>query len=113
MKFLIDYYGSVDLVLRLNDFCKNDSSLLVEVGLDYRINRGLIKYFVEVEHAVHLDDIMMRRLRFILTENDCGTLIAEHIAEEMANILGWSKERLEWEIKRYRTEIKRARVSLF
>ena len=113
VKFLIDYYGSVDLVLRLNDFCKNDSSLLVEVGLDYRINRGLIKYFVEVEHAVHLDDIMMRRLRFILTENDCGTLIAEHIAEEMANILGWSKERLEWEIKRYRTEIKRARVSLF
>lgn len=113
IKFLIDYYGSVDLVLRLNDFCKNDSSLLAEVGLDYRINRGLIKYFIEVEHALHLDDIMMRRLRFILTENDCGTLIAEHIAEEMAGVLGWNKERIEWEIKRYRTEIKRARISLF
>ena len=113
VKFLIDYYGSIDLVLRLNDFCKKDSSLLVEVGLDYRINRGLIRYFIEVEHAIHLDDIMMRRLRFILTENDCGTLIAEHIAEEMANVLGWSKEITEWEIKRYRTEIKRARVSLF
>ena len=113
IKFLIDYFGSVDLILRLNEFCKNDSSLLVEVGLDSRINRGLIKYFVEVEHAYHLDDIMMRRLRFILTENDCGTLIAEHIAEEMGNILNWSKDRIQWEIKRYRTEIKRARVSLF
>ena len=111
--FLIDYFGSVNLILKLNELCKNDSSLLVEVGLDYRINRGLIKYFIEVEHALHLDDIMMRRLRFMLTENDCGTLIAEHIAEEMANILNWSKEHTEWEIKRYRTEIKRARVSLF
>lgn len=113
VKFLIDYFGSVNLILRLNEFCKNDSSLLVEVGLDYRINKGLIKYFVEIEHCLHLDDIMMRRLRFILTENDCATLIAEHIAEEMGNILSWDKNRVEWEIKRYRTEIKRARVSLF
>lgn len=62
---------------------------------------------------MHLDDIMIRRLRFILTENDCGTLISEHIAEEMANILKWDKRRTEWEIKRYRTEIKRTRVGLF
>ena len=113
VKFLIDYFGSVNLILKLNELCKNDSSLLVEVGLDYRINRGLIKYFIEIEHAMHLDDIMMRRLRFILTENDCGTLISEHIAEEMANILKWDKSKTEWEIKRYRTEIKRARVGLF
>ncbi|WP_302367253.1 FAD-dependent oxidoreductase [Brachyspira aalborgi] len=111
--FLINYFNSVDLAIRLNEFCKNDSSLLVNVGLDERIPRGLIKYFVEVEHALHLDDIMIRRLRFILTENDCGTLLAEHIAEEMANILGWNQKRIEWEIKRYRTEIKRARVSLY
>lgn len=113
VKFLIDYFGSVNLILKLNELCKNDSSLLVEVGLDYRINRGLIKYFIETEHAMHLDDIMMRRLRFILTENDCGTLISEHIAEEMANILNWDKQKIEWEIKRYRTEIKRARVALY
>ena len=111
--FLINYFNSVDLAIRLNELCKNDSSLLVNVGLDERIPRGLIKYFVEVEHALHLDDIMIRRLRFILTENDCGTLLAEHIAEEMANILGWNQKRIEWEIKRYRTEIKRARVSLY
>lgn len=111
--FLINYFHSVDLAIRLNEFCKSDSSLLVNVGLDERIPRGLIKYFVEVEHALHLDDIMIRRLRFILTENDCGTLLAEHIAEEMANILGWNQKRIEWEIKRYRTEIKRARVSLY
>ena len=113
VKFLIDYFGSVRLILKLNELCRNDSSLLAEVGLDYRINKGLIKYFIEIEHAMHLDDIMMRRLRFILTENDCGTLISEHIAEEMANILHWDKQKTEWEIKRYRTEIKRARVSLF
>ena len=113
VKFLIDYFGSVKMIMKLNEMCQNDSSLLVEVGLDYRINRGLIKYFIEVEHACHLDDIMMRRLRFILTENDCGTLIAEHIAEEMGQILNWDKEKIQWEIKRYRTEIKRARIALF
>ena len=113
VKFLIDYFGSVDMVLRLNEFCKNDSSLLVSVGLDNRIPRGLIKYFVEVEYAMHLDDIMMRRLRFILTENDCGTLLAEHIVQEMGLILGWDSKKVEYEIKRYRTEIKRNRVSLY
>ena len=97
----------------INEFCKNDSSLLVSVGLDNRIPRGLIKYFVEVEYAMHLDDIMMRRLRFILTENDCGTLLAEHIAQEMGYILGWDSKKVEYEIKRYRTEIKRNRVSLY
>ena len=111
--FLINYFHSVDLAIRLNEFCKNDSSLLVSVGLDERIPRGLIKYFIEVEHALHLDDIMIRRLRFILTENDCGTLLAEHISEEMAKTLGWNQKHIEWEIKRYRTEIKRARVSLY
>ncbi|WP_295154971.1 FAD-dependent oxidoreductase [uncultured Brachyspira sp.] len=113
VKFLIDYFGSVNLILKLNELCKNDSSLLAETGLDYRINKGLIKYFIETEHAMHLDDIMMRRFRFILTENDCGTLISEHIAQEMADILKWDKQRTEWEIKRYRTEIKRARVALY
>ena len=113
IKFLIDYFGSVDMVLRLNEFCKDDSSLLVSVGLDNRIPRGLIKYFIEVEHAIHLDDIMMRRLRFILTENDCGTLLAEHIAQEMGYILGWDSKKVEYEIKRYRTEINRNRVSLY
>lgn len=111
--FLISYFNSVDLAIRLNEFCKNDSSLLISVGLDERIPSGLIKYFIEVEHALHLDDIMIRRLRFILTENDCGTLLAEHIAEEMAKTLGWNQKQIEWEIKRYRTEIKRARVSLY
>lgn len=113
VNFLINYFKSVDLALRLNEFCKNDSSLLVSVGLDERIPRGLIKYFIDVEHALHLDDIMIRRLRFILTENDCGTLLAEHIAEEMAKTLDWNQKQIEWEIKRYRTEIKRARVSLY
>ena len=56
---------------------------------------------------------MIRRLRFILTENDCGTLLAEHIAQEMGYILGWDSKKIEYEIKRYRTEIKRNRVSLY
>lgn len=111
--FLYKYYSSYDLLLRLNEYCKNDSSLLLSIGLDDRIPRGLIKYFIEFEDAVHLDDIMIRRLRFILTEDDCGTLISEYIANEMSNYLGWDSKREEWEIKRYRTEIKRARVSLY
>lgn len=113
VKFLIDYYGYIDIALRVNDICKNDSSLLVYIALDERVPKGLIHYFVKKEHAVHLDDVMTRRLRFILTEYDCGTLIAEPIAYEMARILGWDKQTIEWEIKRYRTEIKRNRISLF
>lgn len=113
IRFLIDYYGYADIAVRVNEICQKDSSLLDFVALDDRIPKGLIHYFVKKEHAMHLDDIMMRRLRFILTEYDCGTLIAEQIAQEMSKILGWDVKHIEWEIKRYRTEIKRNRISLF
>ena len=113
INFLYEYYASYELLFRLNEYCKDDSSLLISIGLDSRIPRGLIKYFIEYENAIHLDDIMVRRLRFILTEDDCGTLIAEYIANEMATYLGWDAKREDWELKRYRTEIKRNRVSLY
>lgn len=113
IKFLCEYFGYTDIAERVDDFCKEDSSLLKPVANDKRIPRGLIHYFVKKEHAIHLEDIMVRRLRFIITEEDCGTLIAEQIAEEMAQVLNWSDKVKEWEIKRYRTEIKRNRISLF
>lgn len=111
--FLIEYFGYTDLAMRLNEYCKDKRELLSPIANDERIPRGLIHYFVEKENALHLNDIMSRRMRFILSESDCGTLIAEYIAAEMGSILGWSDIEKEYEIKRYRTEIKRNRVSLF
>ena len=113
LNFLYSYYGYINLALRVNEMCKKDASLLEFVGNDDRIPRGLIHYFVKKEHACHLDDVMSRRLRFILTENDCATLLSEQIAQEMASILNWDENRKESEIKRYRTEIKKNRISLF
>ena len=113
LNFLHSHYGYIDIALRVNEIAKKDSSLLEFIGHDERLPKAIIHYFVKHEHALHLNDIMSRRLRFLLTENDCATLLAEQVAEEMGLILNWSNEQKEIEIKKYRTEIKRSRISLF
>lgn len=113
LNFFLSYYGYIDIALRVNKIAKEDASLLENVAFDDRLPKALIHYFVKCEHALHLTDIMSRRLRFLLTENDCATLLAEQVAEEMALILNWTNKQKETEIKKYRTEIKRSRISLF
>lgn len=113
LNFFHSYYDYINLALRVNEIAKKDSSLLEFIAFDERIPKALIHHFVKNEHALHLTDIMSRRLRFLLTENDCATLLSEQVAEEMGAILNWTDEYKEIEIKKYRTEIKRTRISLF
>jgi glycerol-3-phosphate dehydrogenase len=69
-------------------------------------SRREIAYFVEVEHALHLDDVFMRRT--LLAMRGCLSLNPACIAE-VADVLGEALHRSEWQKQ---TEIDRLREIL-
>lgn len=109
--FIAGHAGYTDIALRVNEMAMRDSSLAKSVGSDARIPRGLIRYFIEEEQAMRLEDIMDRRLRLSLTEADGGMSIARPIAAEMAKVLGWNAARTAKEVKEYQTEVNKNRAS--
>lgn len=110
-KFMTEYFGYVDVGLRVNDYCSRDTSLSMPVG-DPRLTRGLIKYMVEEEMVMRLEDLMDRRLRFSLTEADGGLSNAQTVASELGANLGWGRQRIAEEIKLYETEVRKNRAPL-
>ena len=57
------------------------------------------------EGALHLDDVLERRLRLALTAPDRGLSAAAPAAELMAGVLGWSRERTRAEVAAWRTSV--------
>ena len=111
-EFIVGHMGYTDIALRVNDIALRDRALAKHVGTDVRIPRALIRYFVEEEQAMRLDDIMDRRLRLSLTEADGGMRTARAIAAEMAKLLGWNALRTAKEIREYQTEADMNRRSI-
>ncbi|MGP4029157.1 glycerol-3-phosphate dehydrogenase/oxidase [Actinomadura sp. 3N407] len=58
-------------------------------------------YAVTHEGALHLEDVLARRLRISIEERDGGIAAASHVAELLAPRLGWGREDVADEIKRY------------
>jgi glycerol-3-phosphate dehydrogenase len=58
-------------------------------------------YAVTHEGALHLEDVLARRLRASIEEWDGGLVAAEHVAALIAPHLGWSSEDAADEVKRY------------
>jgi glycerol-3-phosphate dehydrogenase len=57
---------------------------------------------VESEMAIHLSDVLERRLRLLPFTPDRGLGVAEIAADRMAKLLGWGGERRDREITEYR-----------
>ncbi|GGU05177.1 glycerol-3-phosphate dehydrogenase [Actinomadura citrea] len=58
-------------------------------------------YAVTHEGALHLEDVLSRRLRVSIEEWDGGVAAASRVAELVAPWLGWDAERVSGEVKRY------------
>ncbi|MEU8124899.1 glycerol-3-phosphate dehydrogenase/oxidase [Spirillospora sp. NPDC049024] len=58
-------------------------------------------YAVTHEGALHLEDVLSRRLRISIEEWDGGVAAAARVAELIAPWLGWDDERVSGEVKRY------------
>jgi glycerol-3-phosphate dehydrogenase len=62
-------------------------------------------YAVTHEGALHLEDVLARRLRISIEEWDGGVAAASRVAELVAPLLGWGDEEVNDEIKRYVLQI--------
>lgn len=103
VQHLLDRYGDelpviLDLVAERPDLGrpleKAEAYLRVEVA-----------FAVTHEGALHLEDIVRRRVRLDYEQRDRGSAALEEIGEIVAPLLGWDEERLQREITSYRDRV--------
>jgi glycerol-3-phosphate dehydrogenase len=96
---LIARYGS--LAVELLDLIRADRALgqpLLD-GLPYL--RAEVAYAVSHEGALHVEDVLARRVRLLIESPDAGMSAAPEVTAIMAELLGWNRRRRAAELRRY------------
>lgn len=62
-------------------------------------------YAASAEGALHLDDILTRRMRISIETGDRGVAAAQDVATLVAPILGWDRGTVEREVTHYRARV--------
>ncbi len=75
----------------------------VSSNLPPEFDRAAVEHYVKNEWAAHLDDVMLRRSSWHYYHPDAAQK-AEQACNWMAELLGWSKERVAAELARYKKE---------
>lgn len=70
-----------------------------------------IRFAVEHEGALHLDDVLTRRTRLSIESRDRGVLGAPAVAEIMADVLGWDTATVKLELEHYEARVAAERES--
>lgn len=70
-----------------------------------------VRFAVEHEAALHLDDVLTRRTRLSIESEDRGTKGARFVASIMAPLLGWDTETVEREIEHFEARVRAERES--
>lgn len=70
-----------------------------------------VRYAVTHEGALHLDDLLARRLRLSIDTPHRGTDSARPVAEAVAAVLGWTPEDVEREVTAYLQRVEQERSS--
>jgi glycerol-3-phosphate dehydrogenase len=68
-------------------------------------------YAASHEGALHLDDVLTRRTRISIETWDRGVAAAEHVAQLMAAVMGWTDEDLKREVEHYQLRVAAERDS--
>ena len=91
------------------EIVESDSSLAAQVPGGTYIAAEVV-HAARHEGALHLDDVLARRLRISIEGEERGNLAAESVASLMARELGWSDQRRSTEVQRWyeRVEAERA-----
>ena len=67
----------------------------------YPYLRAEVAYAVTHEGALHVEDVLARRIRLLIESPDAGTAAAPEVAGIMGGLLGWGRRRRALEIRRY------------
>jgi glycerol-3-phosphate dehydrogenase len=63
--------------------------------------RAEVAYAVTHEHALHVEDVLMRRTRLFIESADSGTGAAADVSSIMGRLLGWNRRKRAAETRRY------------
>ncbi|GLX99773.1 MULTISPECIES: glycerol-3-phosphate dehydrogenase/oxidase [Actinoplanes] len=109
VEHLLGRYGS--LVGELLDLIRATPELgrPLDGAEDYL--RAEVVYAAAAEGARHLEDVLTRRTRISIETFDRGVEAAPQVAELMGEVLGWSAEQREREVRNYRLRVEAERAS--
>ena len=99
VEHLVARYGSTAVeVLELIRADKALGAALTE-GAPYL--RAEVAYAVTHEGALHVTDVLARRVRLLIESADSGASVAPEVAAIMAPLLGWNRRRRAAEVREY------------
>jgi glycerol-3-phosphate dehydrogenase len=96
---LITRYGS--LATEVLDLIGADRTLARPLLDGYPYLRAEVAYAVTHEGALHVEDVLARRVRLLIESADAGTSAAPEVVAIMAGLLGWNRRRRAAELRRY------------
>ncbi|QQS00811.1 MAG: glycerol-3-phosphate dehydrogenase/oxidase [Austwickia sp.] len=103
VQHLLDRYGDeIDIILAMIDA---DPTLAAPLRTAPAYLRAEAAFAVTREGALHLEDILRKRIRLDYETRDRGASALPELAEIVAPLLGWDAERTAWEIDCYRARV--------
>ncbi|MCW2933737.1 MAG: glpD2 2 [Actinomycetia bacterium] len=99
VEHLISRYGAV--APEVLELVRADQSLARPLADGYPYLRAEVAYAVTHEGALHVEDVLARRVRLLIESPDAGAPAAAEVAAIMAKLLGWSRRQRTQETQRY------------
>ena len=99
VEHLVARYGSA--ATEVLDAIRGDRGLGRPLVDGYPYLRGEVSHAVTHEGALHVEDVLARRVRLLIESSDAGASAAPEVAAIMGGLLGWSRRRRTAEIRRY------------
>jgi len=99
VEHLLDRYGA--LAAEVLDLIRADPGLAQPLADGHPYLRAEVVYAVTHEDALHVEDVLMRRMRLSIESADSGAGVAAEVSTIMGGLLGWSRRRRAAETRRY------------
>jgi glycerol-3-phosphate dehydrogenase len=99
VEHLISRYGAV--APEVLELVRADRSLARPLADGYPYLRAEVAYAVTHEGALHVEDVLARRVRLLIESPDAGAPAAAEVAAIMGKLLGWSRRQRTEEAQRY------------
>ena len=99
VEHLLGRYGT--LASEVLDLLRADPALARPLADGHPYLRAEVTYAVTREDALHVEDVLMRRMRLYIESADSGAGVAAEVSAIMGRLLGWSRRRRAAETRRY------------
>jgi glycerol-3-phosphate dehydrogenase len=99
VEHLLGRYGT--LAPEVLDEIRADPTLARPLAEGHPYLRAEVAYAVTHENALHVEDVLMRRMRLFIESADSGAGAAAQVSMIMGRLLGWNRRRRATEARRY------------